>query len=216
MDSQTLLLDPFPSITGEKHVPVTTSLAKAARVLACALCLCGSAGSVRADGPELIVNGGFETGDFTGWTVTQSGNYSDIGVDGVGPHNGLYSAYFGSLEPYDTISQTIATGYLTTYNLSFYLDSSRSSTYRSVFYVDFGGYVFFFLTNGDPDFPFQQFNFELTAYSTSTVLTFGAYNEADYYTLDDISLTVPEPRASWLFGAGLAALLVRRGARRAP
>ena len=62
-----------------------------------------------------VQNGGFETGDFTDWTV--SGDTSFVGVCntttcpdfGIGVFDGTYSAYFGPVGDTATISQEIPT-----------------------------------------------------------------------------------------------------------
>ena len=60
---------------------------------------------------NLIVNGGFETGNFSGWT--QTGNTLNDGVtgtfQGVAPASGSYQAYFGAVNSQGGIEQTIAT-----------------------------------------------------------------------------------------------------------
>jgi hypothetical protein len=59
---------------------------------------------------NLITNGDFETGDFTGWTVTHAVNGSDIFVTlgFVGPDT-TFGAFFGATQhQFDTISQTFA------------------------------------------------------------------------------------------------------------
>src|SRR5436309_15657946 len=46
-----------------------------------------------AFGQELAVNGGFETGDMTGWTVVRLGAFSGVNSGGGTPHTG--NDYFG-------------------------------------------------------------------------------------------------------------------------
>jgi len=46
----------------------------------------------RAHAASLVTNGGFETGDFTGWTVAGDG----IAIDAVFPNTGNYDAVFGA------------------------------------------------------------------------------------------------------------------------
>src|SRR5579863_7709011 len=73
-----------------------------------------------------VNNGSFETGDFTGWTV--SGDTAFVGVcdvancpGGFAPENGKFAAYFGPVGDTATISQNIATTPGDSYALSFYL-----------------------------------------------------------------------------------------------
>ena len=65
---------------------------------------------IRFASANSIVNGDFETGDFTGWTVTPAASGSNIFVDhGPGPDT-TFGAFFGATgTSSDTISQTFAT-----------------------------------------------------------------------------------------------------------
>src|SRR5215471_3379908 len=79
----------------------------------------GSAGPARA--MNLVTNGGFETRDFTGWTL--SGNtfftHVDCGTNVVSPHTGECAAALGAMGSDNTLSQTIPTVPGGTYLLSF-------------------------------------------------------------------------------------------------
>ena len=52
----------------------------------------------------IIQNGGFETGDFTGWVII--GHDNDPVVTNVNPHSGTYSAAVGNFGPYPTPEPT--------------------------------------------------------------------------------------------------------------
>ena len=82
--------------------PVRTTLTSAAALLFLA-CAPANAG--------LVVNGGFETGDFTGWTVSGASFDcgSPSGISTIGPHSGTYSACFGNPDGLTFISQTLTT-----------------------------------------------------------------------------------------------------------
>src|SRR5664279_4841911 len=69
---------------------------------------------------NLVTNGGFETGDFTGWSVFGAGAFD--GVDGSVPQSGTYAAFFGEpvLAP-SGISQTLATTAGKLYTVTFWL-----------------------------------------------------------------------------------------------
>jgi hypothetical protein len=159
-----------------------------------------------AEATELVVNGDFETGDFSGWTLTLSPT-SLLGVDGYGPHDGSFSAYFGAADPSDTISQTLATTPGAQYMVSFKLDSEFTSGDSAGFVGSFGGTPFISLSNANADFTYTTFSFTVVAASASTVLSFAAYNNNWFYTLDNVSvMAVPEPGTYALLGLGLAAV----------
>lgn len=79
--------------------------------------------SSQASAGNLVMNGSFETGDFTGWT--QFGNTGFTGVQGnfagVNPEDGSFQAYFGPVGSLGGISQDLATVAGQSYDISFYL-----------------------------------------------------------------------------------------------
>ena len=198
--------------TASANALKTKLLAAVASILLCA----------GAHASNLVTNGDFETGDFTGWTTQAAGAGSEseeslFGVDGNGPHNGSYSAYFGATAPYDTISQTIATTAGQSYTISFYLDSEGTQGGAAGFIGSFGGTTFVSLNGSDADRSFGEETVTVQATSASTVLSFGAYDTSSYYTLDDVNVSaVPEPSSLGLFSLGVLGLgLLRRKSRRA-
>ena len=69
---------------------------------------------------NLVQNGGFEAGDWSGWTTTIAD--SDYTLIGQGlPHSGRFSAFFGAVSKPDYISQSLATSAGQTYALSLWL-----------------------------------------------------------------------------------------------
>lgn len=164
-----------------------------------------------AQAVELVQNGGFETGSFSGWTTSPTGSDIDplvFGVDIAGPKNGQYSAYFGDVnQVYDAISQNLATTAGAHYTLSFYLDASLTQGAPASFIGSFGGVTFLDISDLQPDFDFKPFTFDVMATGSSTVLTFAGYNTNAFYTLDDVSVTTPVPELpTWaLMAMALAA-----------
>ncbi len=92
---------------------------------------------------NIVTNCGFESGSFSGWSVTGNlygginGNY--VGVDNGNPNSGNYEAYFGAPSQYGqstsgnkygpvtTLSQTVAALPGQYYEVSFYLDNNGCS-----------------------------------------------------------------------------------------
>lgn len=132
---------------------------------------------------ELVVNGGFETGDFTGWTDDGS---SSVGTDSTAVHSGTYGVENGSVGSLGYLSQTLATTPGATYLLSFWLNSPDGQT-PNEFQVSWNGTVLFDETNL-PALGWTNMQFVVTATSASTVLQFGFQDDPAYLGLDDVSV----------------------------
>jgi hypothetical protein len=168
-----------------------------------------------------VLNGGFETGDFTDWT--QFGDTAFNGVCPAGtcpgnypPFEGTYAAYFGPVGDTGGIYQDITTVPGQQYTVSFYLALPVGGT-PNFFEVQFGTGSLS-LTNFPGTFDWGLFQFTDIATSTTTRLTFTFRNDPAYWFLDDVSATTsglgttPEPGTLVLFGSGLIGIagVVRR------
>ncbi len=173
----------------------------------------GTVGFAHA-GSSLVTNGSFETGDFTGWTL--SGDTTFTGVcdvstcpGGFAPQDGNYAAYFGPVGDTATISQSIATTPGDEYSLSFYLANPVGGT-PNYFSVTFGNSSFSF-TNFGVAFGWQQFTLTTVATTDQTNLSFTFRNDPSYWFLDNVTVqqsggTTPEPSTLVLFGSGALGL----------
>ena len=181
------------------------------RLMAIALAAIASLGLNTARG-GLITNGGFETGDFTGWTL--SGNTSDpttYGIDSSFPYAETYNAYFGPQGSLAFLSQTITTIPGQTYELDFFLKNENGSS-ANEFSVNFGSTNLYDATNLSA-FDYQQYRYVVTATSTTSVVTLGFQNDFSYFDVDNISVSsVPEPNSFICLALG-AILLACHGLR---
>jgi hypothetical protein len=190
-------------------------------ILALVVALGGIAAPAYADPTNLVLNGSFETGDFTHWT--QFGNTSLSAVTSlpiagslglVYPIDGTYQAYFGPEFTMGGISQMVPTVVGDSYNISFYLANLAGADQGNNEYkVKFGTTTLVDEVNS-PAFNYMYFSFVTTATSVMTGFTaFGFVQNPSYFLLDDVSVTlassiqvvVPEP--STLAVAGVSGLL---------
>jgi hypothetical protein len=158
----------------------------------------------------IIQNGGFETGDFTAWTLAGNGydgtnlydgvvNASSL-TDGSGPnfiHSGTYGAFLGDTN-LATLSQSFQTVPGQNYLLSFWLANPATGAGQqfSVGWITNSPAAnqIYFITN-PPVLAWTNITFVVTATGTNTTLQFGAQNPPDGFGLDDVSVDIILPPA---------------------
>jgi hypothetical protein len=167
---------------------------------------------------DLITNGGFETGDFTGWIVNAVSYPMYIVTSPV--QTGNYAAQIAGYDygP-DTLTQN---NILTTAGQVYLLSFGRwqDVALPNGLTVTWNGNLIFSEADIVTGAPYQNFSFNVVG-TGSDSLVFTAYNNPAFTYLDDVSVNpVPGPIA----GAGLPGLLaacggllalVRRGRRKA-
>jgi len=186
---------------------------------------------------NIVTNCGFESGSFSGWSVTGNlyggigGNY--VGVDGNNPNSGTYEAYFGAPSQYGqtttgnmygpvtTLSQTLTALPAQYYQISFYLDNNGCSVTDGCpnEYNYFDAYFNGTRLTQQYDLPYSgsydEYVFVLPTSGGGSpntgVLQFDFTNDDDLFYFDDVSVTslgaTPEPASLLLVAPALGGLI---------
>jgi len=158
-----------------------------------------SASITVTNGASGIVNGDFETGDLTGWTVTAG----SVVATNVGAHSGIWAAQIGSTGPLagdSTLVQTIAVPSAGTNTLSFWYNPHCTDTilydWQDAQVLDTSGRLLINMLHVcENTGTWTQVTADLTPYNGTNVnLVFtdhddGATGDPTYYLLDDVALT---------------------------
>ena len=152
-------------------------------------------------GNSLVVNGDFETTDFSGWTL--NGNtfigenlYNVVGTDNEYMnlndivHSGNFGVFLGEGGGVASLSQVLSTVPGQTYQLSFWLNNVQSGT-TQLFFVSWGNTNLLALVN-PPSFGWTNYQFTVTALDTNTLLEFNEENDPFGFGFDDVSV-LPVP-----------------------
>ncbi|MGB8888149.1 MAG: PEP-CTERM sorting domain-containing protein [Candidatus Korobacteraceae bacterium] len=169
---------------------------------------------------NLLTNGSFETGDFTGWNT--GGNFEDTEVVSgafyvyTGAEDGSFYAVLGPVGSDGTIGQSFTDHAGTQYTFSFWLNAVGDNP--SDFSAFWDGTSVLSLTNPTTNGAWTQFSFTETGTGSDNI-SFAFRDDPAYIALDNISVssstgtgTTPEPSSWILLGTGVVALggMVRR------
>jgi hypothetical protein len=138
-------------------------------------------------GQNLVTNGGFETGDFTGWTLNASSTKVAKTLGLV--HSGKYSANLGQSKTLGWLSQTLATSAGQTYQISLWLRNKKNNrgATPNEFQVQWEGMTLFDRVN-IPYGAWTNLQFTVTATNSGSLLRLGFRDDPYYLGLDDVSV----------------------------
>ena len=144
-------------------------------------------------GQPLVQNSGFETGDFTSWTLNGHGynyNYVDSSGTHVAPHTGTYCALLGESGVLAYLSQTLPTVSGQKYLLSLWMKNpvQGNATSPDEFSVSWNGSTLYDKVNFIQA-SWLNLQFVVTATGASTVLQIGGRDDPSYIGLDDVTVT---------------------------
>jgi hypothetical protein len=156
---------------------------------------------------ELVANGGFETGNFSGWIASPAPSGSDLSVNHNHPHSGTSNAQLAATGTYDdSIMQSLTTIQGQSYKIDFWL-SHPYDYINNDFSIYWDSTPILSLTPAGY-FGYTKYSFTEVASGPSAIIRFSGREMTAYFYLDDVSVQpVPEPAILVLFSAGVFAFL---------
>jgi hypothetical protein len=152
-------------------------------------------------GASLVFNGGFETGDFTSWTLNGDGGSVDLVTNSytynigstrhpnyitIAPHGGSFDALLGETGKLAYVSQPLPTTAGQLYLVSLWMDSPDGET-PNEFSVAWNGNTLFDQSNL-PKLGWTNLQFVVTAAGSSSTLQIGGRDDPTFLALDDVSV----------------------------
>ncbi len=181
-------------------------------IVGAVMALSATAAAASAQAAELVTNGGFETGSFSGWDL--SGNAGNTGVTTSAAISGTYGALLGPVGSDGILTQSITTVPGSHYTFSF--DLLNEGGTPNGFIASFNNNVLLSIINTAAFGP-AHYSYDVVAGGPSSQIKFSYFQNPAYFHLDNVSLqgtggAVPEP-ATWatmILGLGMVGALMRR------
>lgn len=145
---------------------------------------------------QLVQNPGFETGDFTHWTLNDTSGQSQV-FGNAGPpnflvHSGNYQAFLTSSGSPSYLSQSIPTVAGQFYQISFWM--ACDGTTPNEFIFNWNGNSLFDQVNVPNTGGWTNLQFLAKATGSTTTIQFGVRDDSDFLELDDVfAQPIPAP-----------------------
>jgi hypothetical protein len=160
------------------------------RVLTAVVIPLGVAVSAAAAASNLVVNGGFETGDFTGWQLGGNTAFHSVAGGSIA-QSGSYGMLTGPAELLGSISQTLTTVPGRTYQVEYWLANYDAGP--NEFNVTWNGQKVGQALKDTPAFGYRRFIVnDLVATTTSTTLSFEFRHDPSFWNFDSVSVVAVE------------------------
>ncbi len=173
------------------------------------------AADICATNQNLVANCGFESGNFSSWTLsgTDSGPLNNgiyYGIESYNQYSGNNAAYFGAVNGEITLSQplTVIPTYVYTITLEALNDTTPASNYINNLIFSLGA-VTTQVASQVVAGGYTLYTAEVYSQAASTTLAISSRNDAGFWNVDSIQVVetaTPEPSALLLSFAGLAVL----------
>ena len=134
--------------------------------------------------PNLVTNGGFETGDFTGWTIGNFQSYQTFIT--AAAHTGQFAADLGTVGGEGSLSQVVQNLVVgQQYVLDFWLANVGGTPNN--FQALVGGQTLYSESNAGSE-PYTEHTVTFTATATNETLQFTYRQDPSDWHLDDVSV----------------------------